>query len=152
MYFSQRILRNESHPDPPLAIRRHESPPLAEAMGWAGGNDMALKKARKDIQSQRDNRFPSSLPHFQRIRRTLPTNRGNNEHLDESKEGYHGPLVSSRVIMDYINPDLRDHIVSARFAPSIDQIPNEKYTSERPRIAASQFAIVLSSWTFSNLF
>jgi hypothetical protein len=73
---------------------------FSKAMDSAGGDDMALKKARKDIQYETDDRFQSSLPHFRWIRRTFPSNNRNHENPDESKEGSHSSLVSSRVILD----------------------------------------------------
>jgi hypothetical protein len=64
------------------------------------------------------------------FRRSFLINAGNNERPDEAKERCDRFLVSSRGILDPVNPDHPDRFVSMRFALSISPTANEKRISD----------------------
>jgi hypothetical protein len=54
---------------------------FAEVMGWTGGNDVALKKAREDMQSQSDDRFTSTFPTAETMNALMSPKRATMAHL-----------------------------------------------------------------------
>jgi hypothetical protein len=94
------------------------------------------------------------------FRRSFLTNTGNNERLDESKERCHRRHVSSRVILDPVDPGYPDRFVSMRFALSISPTANEKGISYA--LSTRAFAVLHGSqfhrpfanalWMFLRIF